>query len=259
MRDRPGPASRRRAVPCTWRASAAGFRTTPAAPTPATPGPWPPSGRGRVRRAHSGGSAPWAAAPQPPTAASKLPNRTDMLKDSGRSLSRATHVTRRPISSQVPSMNRPPGASRPWTSRQIPSTSASSYWRSTLKARTRTGRPGTGSSKPPTWKLRPGCSRALASADPLGFDLDPAHADVRPDSAQALKKFDGGGRRCAVAQVDDQGIRRPAQAPGLRAGQPAVHPPHPVGVGGAAGNVAHRFAAALFLPDICGAATRSAF
>ncbi|BAS07377.1 hypothetical protein AHiyo4_07990 [Arthrobacter sp. Hiyo4] len=51
---------------------------------------------------------------------SKLPNRTDMLSDNGRSASRATHVTLRPISSQVPSIKSPPGASRPWTSRQIP-------------------------------------------------------------------------------------------------------------------------------------------
>ncbi len=49
----------------------------------------------------------------------KLPNRTDMLNVRGRSRSRAIHVTRRPISSQVPSMNRPSAESRPCTSRQI--------------------------------------------------------------------------------------------------------------------------------------------
>ncbi len=241
---RPGPASRRRAVPGTWPSSAAGSRRTPAAPPPARPGPWP-AGR---RESVSPGTFRWMRAFGSRSATSdgsaKLPNRMDRLRLSGRSASSATHVTRRPISSQVPSMNSPSGASRPCTSRQMAATSASSYCRSTLNARTRTGRPATGSSKPPSWKLRPGPFQVPGQPDPLGLDFDADHPHVGPDRGQPFKEFDGGGRGGAVAQIHHEGIGRRAQPPGLRPGQPAVQPAHPVGVGGAAGNVAHRPAGA---------------
>src|SRR5699024_10160880 len=62
--------------------------------------------------------------------------------------SRRTQVARRPISSQVPSMICPPGLSPAIIIRQAASTSETSYWRSTLKARTTSAR-WPASSKPP--------------------------------------------------------------------------------------------------------------
>jgi 2,3-bisphosphoglycerate-dependent phosphoglycerate mutase len=174
---------------------------------------------------------------------SKLPNRTEKLRLKGRSASKATHVTRRPISSHVPSMNSPPGANRDCTSRQIPATSASSYCRSTLKARTNTGLPGTGTSKPPTWKLSPGRSKRLGDPHPLWFNLDPADPHIRPHGLQPFKKFDGGGWRGAVAQVHYKGVDGGAKPPCLRSCQPAVQAAHAVGIGGAAGDVANGLAA----------------
>jgi len=122
----------------------------------------------------------------------KPPKRMEMLRLSGPPASIATHVTRRPISSQVPSMNSPSGLSRPRTRRQIASTSASSYWRSTLNARTITGWPGTGISNPPTGKLSPSRSSALAARTRSGSISIPATrtsartADNRSKSSTAV-------------------------------------------------------------------------
>ncbi len=60
-----------------------------------------------------------------------------------------TQVMTRPISSHVPSTSSPSGARRPAMRDQAGSTSTSSYWRSTFRARIRVGRRGAGTSKPP--------------------------------------------------------------------------------------------------------------
>ena len=99
-----------------------------------------------------------------------------------------------------------------------PATSASSYCRSTLKARTSTGRPGTGSSKPPSWKLSPGRSSALACRTRSGSISIPTTRTSGADGGEALEEFDGGGRGGAVAEVDDEriGPRRASARPAAR-------------------------------------------
>ncbi len=54
-------------------------------------------------------------------------------------------------------------------------------------------------------------------------------------------QLDGGDRGRAIAEVDHDGrVAVALQAPGLGSRQPAVDPAQPVGIGGAAGDGAHR-------------------
>jgi hypothetical protein len=97
-------------------------------------------------------------------------SRTDSVSDDGPPAPSATQAARRPISSQVPSTSSPSGASRASSVAQAAPTSASGYCRSTLNARTTTGRrpPGSGSSKPPRTKLSPGPASGAAATTRAG-------------------------------------------------------------------------------------------
>jgi hypothetical protein len=76
-----------------------------------------------------------------------------------------------------------------------------------------------------------------AGSDALGVDLDADDLHVGPHPAQPFVQLDRGDRRGAVAEVDDDRRARAAtQAPRLRAGDPAVAAPEPVGVRRAPGD-----------------------
>ena len=117
-----------------------------------------------------------------------------------------------------------------------PATSASSYCRSTLRARmTAARRPsGSGTSNPPSRKLTPGRAAARRDPHPLRVDLDADDLDVGPHRAQPLVQLEARRRGGAVAEVDDERVVGAPQH-GQR-GDPAVDAAQPVGAGRAAGD-----------------------
>ena len=87
-------------------------------------------------------------------------------------------------------------------------------------------------------EAQPGPGERLGSQDAGRIDFDAHHLDVGSDPPEAvgqLQRRDGGG---AVPQVDHGGwaVGIPTQSSRLRAAQPTVAPPQPVGVGRAAGD-----------------------
>ena len=169
-----------------------------------------------------------------------------MVKVRGPDAVTPTQLETRPSSSHVPSTTSPPGASRAAMLRQAPSTSASSYCRSTLNARITAGsRPsGVGTSKPPRpnatgrsagkWpspeRMRASCS--VRRAHPRGIDLEAEHLHVGPGPAEPGGELERGHAARTVAEVDDEGVDGVQQGRLLR--DPAVDASQPVRVGRAA-------------------------
>ena len=142
-----------------------------------------PAARAPAPRARCGGSAPWAAVRRTSPGWSSSDSRGRERQRPRPPGSTTTQVAIRPSSSHVPSTSTP-GAGRAVIVRQAAATSSSSYCRSTLNARTTTGR-RPASSKPPRRKSRPGGSRGRSRGrHPYGIDLQTDHRDVRSHRAR---------------------------------------------------------------------------
>ena len=109
----------------------------------------------------------------------------------------------------------------------------SSYWRSTLNARTTTGRapPGSGTSNPRRRTAAP-AARAGGRPPPAPGRSRCHHLDVGPHPPQPVVQLERRDRGGAVAEVDHDGRAAglPPQPPRLRTRQPAVAAAQPVGV-----------------------------
>ena len=115
-----------------------------------------------------------------------------------------------------------PGASRAGRRPTPSATSASSYCRSTLNARTTTGRrpPGSGTSNPPSREAQPGARERLRRrARAPGRSRCRRPRRPARTRAQPLVQLEGGHRGGAVAEVDDDGGSTAA-----RSRQPAARP-----------------------------------
>jgi len=88
-----------------------------------------------------------------------------------------------------------------------------------------------------------GAFQRLGRTHPVRLNLDPADPHIRTDRLKPLKKFDGGGWRGAIAQVNNQRVDGGAEPPRLRTGEPPIQAAHTVRIGGAAGDVANRLPA----------------
>ena len=172
---------------------------------------------------------------------SRPARRSETVSDTGPPASSATQVARRPTSSQVPSTTRPPGASLEAITAHASATSSSPYCRSTLKARTSTGRrpAGTGSSKPRARRTGPAPPAAAPRPPAAGRSRCPPRRRRGARRRRARSSARGDAAR-AVAEVDDERVGRATQPVRLRAGQPAVDPPQPVRVRRPPGEGAHR-------------------
>ncbi len=215
-----------------------------------------PAGAARAHAASAARSRSWTPSPgtlrwmsalgsRSATAdgAGRPASRTESVSETGpASRSRATHVARRPSSSHVPSTSRPPPASRSRSRSHVASTSSVSYCRSTLNARTSTGSPSVGTSKPPTansggsgrWAT---AARAVATRS--GRSPDPRRArPAGPGAASAAGPSPSPPTRRSRGRR--RGVARPPQPRRLRLGQPALHAAQPVRTRGPAGHGTHR-------------------
>ena len=86
-------------------------------------------------------------------------------------------------------------------------TSSTGYCRSTLNARTNTGR-SPANSKPPRANSTPAVAAGRAAVDPHRVDLQADHPHVGPHRAQPRGQLQRRHRQRAVTEVDDQRVCR---------------------------------------------------
>ena len=181
-------------------------------------------------------------------------SRSETVSVRGRRVGRRSPPTSRCVRSRrrCPRRGARPVRGAPAIVAQASATSSSSYCRSTLKARTTAGRrpPATGTSNPPRANDTRGVRRErrstgphllelLAGARHAGrVDLEAEHLDVRADAGQARVQLQRGDAARAVAEVDHERVRGPAEG-GLPR-DPAIHAPQPVGAGRAARDLPDR-------------------
>ena len=190
--------------------------SAPAARTPRDPtrrptrGPPRSAARGSVGPEHCGGSALSAAARPDRTVARCALGSHASVRLTGPSRSSSTQQHRRPNSSHVPSTISPPGASPARIVAQASGTSSTGYWRSTLNARTSTGR-SPANSKPPSANSTPAVAAGWAVSTRVRVDLQADHPHVCPHRPQPVGQLQRGHRQRAVAQVDHQRVGRRLQ------------------------------------------------
>ena len=184
-RSRTGqPASR---PPAPRAASAAAGRRSRTAPRPARRRRARGAGRAPAHRARCGGSAPSAAARRRSAGGPGSASRAARVSVRG-----PAGVEQQPRRRAGPARRRCPrpahrrGRARRSSSAQAAATAPSSYWRSTLNARTSTGR-SPASSNPPRRERQPAAGRrpAAAAAHPRRVDLQPDHPTSGADPAPA--------------------------------------------------------------------------